>query len=59
MITLTLHWWQIPIALALSALVAWYLGSKEYGMFGGINHFFVGCGLMFGVLVALIMGLIK
>lgn len=57
--TVILHWWYLPIALVLSAGVVWYFGSKEHGMFGGMFHFFIGCGLMFGALCSVIIGLIK
>ena len=57
--TITIGWWFIPMLLLVGGAVAWYLGSLERGMFGGIHHFWIGAGLLLAGLASLIVGVIK
>lgn len=57
--TVTLHWWMVPIALVISTLVLWWHGSREGGMFGGMWQFLVGCGLLIGAACTVLVGWLK
>lgn len=57
--TITLGWWAIPIGLCIGGMICWYLGSKETGMFGGMNHFWIGAGLLVAAAASALVGWLK
>ena len=57
--TITLHWWMVPILLVVATFGLWWHGSREGGVLGGLWQFLVGCGLLVGALSAALVGWIK
>jgi cytochrome b561 len=62
MLTIALHWWYLPIALVIGALISFYIGSKQpssgWWDLNGLWHAVIGIGLLVAALVSLITGLI-
>lgn len=58
-VTITLHWWMVPIAMVLATLGLWWHGSRESGMFGGMTQALIGFGLLIGAVCATLVGLLK
>lgn len=62
MLTITFHWFYIPIALALAAFLSFYIGSRQdsgyWWGFEGLWEFLIGSALLIAAIVSLITGLI-
>lgn len=57
--TVTLHWWMVPIAMLLACFGLLWHGSREGGMMGGIVQFLVACGLFIGAICTALVGWLK
>lgn len=56
-VNVVIHWWVWPAGLIGAAAILWYHGSRESGMLGGVVQFLIGCGLIIGAIVAVIVRL--
>lgn len=58
MISVPLHWWYIPLCLAILGLVFCARGLRSDEFFAGLFPFTFGCLLIIGALAALLVGVL-
>lgn len=54
--SIPLHWWYIPVCLAILGLVFCERGCRSDGFFDGLFLFVFGCVVVIAALVWLLMG---
>lgn len=57
--TITLHWWLVPVGMVVATFLLWWHGSRESGMMGGIVQFLFGAGLLIGAIATALVGWLK